>query len=107
MRRDRPPVFMTSPASMKNGTAISGKAVGAVDDVLRDDLRIEDIELNHQRDAADDQREGDRHAERHGAQQRQREDRDRHASRLQFFGFADRDEILFAWPRRSARGQRS
>ncbi len=25
MRRDRPPVFITSPASMKNGTAISGK----------------------------------------------------------------------------------
>ena len=25
MRRDKPPVFITSPASMKNGTAISGK----------------------------------------------------------------------------------
>ena len=25
MRFDRPPVFMISPASMKNGTAISGK----------------------------------------------------------------------------------
>ena len=25
MRRDKPPVFMISPASMKNGTAMSGK----------------------------------------------------------------------------------
>ena len=56
------------------------KAVGPVDDVLRDDLRVEDVELIHQRDAADDQRERDRHAERHGAQQRQREHRDCHAT---------------------------
>ena len=57
------------------------KAVGAVDDVLRDDLRIEDVERMHQRDAADQQRECDRHPDRHGAEQREGEDRDRHAWR--------------------------
>ena len=69
---------MTSPASMKNGTAISGKAVGAVDDVLGDDLGVENVERMHQRDAADDQRKRDRHAERHRAEQREGEDRERH-----------------------------
>jgi hypothetical protein len=82
---------------MKNGTAISGKTVGPVDDVLRDDLRVEDIELIHQGDAADDQRERDRHAKRHSAQKRQREHSYRHVTApLQFFGFTDRDEVLFA-----------
>jgi len=73
------------------------KAVGPVDDVLRDDLRVEDIELIHQRDTADDQRKRDRHAERHGAQQRQREHRDRHAKApLWLFRFPHCDEVLSA-----------
>ena len=56
------------------------KTVGPVDDVLRDYLRVKNVELIHQSDAADDQRECDRHAECHGAQQRQREHRDCHAA---------------------------
>ena len=55
------------------------KAVGAVDDVLGDDLRIEHVQRMHQRDAADDQRKCDRHAQRHGAEQREGEDGERHA----------------------------
>src|ERR1700709_1910559 len=54
------------------------KAVGAVDDVLRHDLGIEHPDRAHQRDAADDQSERDRHTERHGAEQGEGEDRDRH-----------------------------
>jgi hypothetical protein len=42
------------------------------------DLRVEDIERMHQRDAADQQRERDRHPDCHGAEQRQCEDRDGH-----------------------------
>ena len=82
------------------------KAVGPVDDVLRDDLRVEDVELIHQRDAADDQRERDRHAERHGAQQRQREHRDCHAmARLTALRIPARRRDPLRWRRRSARGQ--
>ena len=52
--------------------------VGAVEDLLRDDLAVVDAEVRHQRDAADDQRERDRHADRHGAHQRHEEDGDGH-----------------------------
>ena len=48
------------------------EAVGAVDEVLRQDLGVEHVQVPHQRDAADQQRERDRHAERHGAEQRRR-----------------------------------
>ena len=45
------------------------EVVGAVDGVLRDQLRVEHVHVQHQRDAADHQREGDWHAKRHGAEQ--------------------------------------
>jgi hypothetical protein len=54
------------------------EAVGAVDEVLRDDLRIHHVEVIHQGDAADEQRERDRHADRHGTQQREQEDGNGH-----------------------------
>src|SRR4051794_40842713 len=54
------------------------KTIRAVDDVLRHDLGIEHADRAHQRDAADDQRERNRHAERHRAEQGEGEDRDRH-----------------------------
>ena len=57
------------------------KAVGAVDQVLRDDLRVHHVEVVHQRHAADQQRERDRHAERHRAEQRDEEDGDGHGGR--------------------------
>ena len=50
------------------------EAVGAVDHVLRQDLRVEHVQVPHQRDAADEQRVGDGHAQRHGAEQRAEED---------------------------------
>jgi hypothetical protein len=67
------------------------KAVGAIDDVLRHDLRIEHVDRAHQCDAADDQREGDRHAQRHGAEQRKGKDRDGHVR-------PPRDAIRFPLP---------
>ena len=78
MRLARPPRFMISPASMKNGTAISGKLSAPLMMFCATICEVEDVERMHQRDAADDQREGDRHAERHGAEQREGEDRERH-----------------------------
>ena len=39
------------------------EAVGAVDQVLRQDLGIEHVQLPHQRDAAQQQREGDRNTD--------------------------------------------
>ena len=62
----------------EEGDGHQGKTVGAVDDVLGDDLRVENIERMHQRDAADDQRKRDRHAQRHRAEQGESEDRERH-----------------------------
>jgi hypothetical protein len=57
------------------------KAVGAIDDVLRHDLGIEHPDRAHQCDTADDQGKGDRHAQRHGAEQREGKDRDGHILR--------------------------
>jgi hypothetical protein len=37
------------------------------------------LTADHQRDPADDQRKCDRHAQRHGAEQREGEDGERHA----------------------------
>jgi hypothetical protein len=54
------------------------ETVRAVDDVLRDDLGIEYVEGHHQRDPADEQRIGDGHADRHGAEKREGEDGDGH-----------------------------
>ncbi len=54
------------------------KAVGTVDQVLRDDLRVEDVEVIHQRDAAEQQRVRDRHADRHAAEEREQENGDGH-----------------------------
>ena len=54
------------------------EAVGAVDDVLCDDLGVEQIHVVHQGDAADEQGVGDRHSDRHGAEKRADEDRDGH-----------------------------
>ncbi|MGY4365229.1 hypothetical protein ACVW1A_001294 [Bradyrhizobium sp. LB1.3] len=71
-------MFMISPASMKKGNGHQRKAVRAVDDVLRHDLRVEHVDRAHQGDAADEERKGDRHAQRHGAEQRERKDGDRH-----------------------------
>jgi hypothetical protein len=56
------------------------EAVRAVDQVLREDLRIELVEVDHQGDAAGEQREGDRNAERHRPEQRAQEDGDGHSS---------------------------
>jgi hypothetical protein len=56
------------------------EAVGAFDGVLREDLRVEHVHVPHQRGAAGEQREGDRHAERHGAEQRPQEDGDGHVA---------------------------
>ena len=55
------------------------KAVGSVDDVLGQDLRIEHLQLPHQRDAGREQREGDRDAEQHRGDERQEKDGERHA----------------------------
>ena len=55
-------------------------AVGAVDQVLRQDLRVEHPELPHQRRAADEQGERDRDADRHRREQRADEDEERHTS---------------------------
>ena len=55
------------------------EAVGAVDDVLRQDLRIEHLQLPHQGDARGEQRERDRDAEQHRRDQRQDEDGQRHS----------------------------
>ena len=55
------------------------KAVGAFGGVLRQDLRIEHVQVPHQRRAAQQQRERDRHPQRHGAEQRPEEDGDGHA----------------------------
>src|SRR5262245_2025906 len=54
------------------------KAIGAIDDVLCDDLRVEDVQPVHQRDAANDQGKCNRHSERHRAEQRECEYRDGH-----------------------------
>ena len=54
------------------------EAVGAVDDVLGDDLGVEQIHVVHQGDAADEQGVGDRHSDRHGAEKGADEDRDGH-----------------------------
>jgi hypothetical protein len=43
------------------------KAVGAVDHVLRQDLRVEHVEVPHQRGAAQQQGERNGHAQRHRA----------------------------------------
>jgi hypothetical protein len=53
-------------------------AVGAVDQVLRQDLRVEHAELPHQRGPAHQQGERDRDADRHRREQRADEDEDRH-----------------------------
>ena len=74
MRFDRPPVFMISPASMKNGTAEEEKLSAPLMIVLRDDLGIEDVHIEHQGDAAEQQGIGDRHPDRHGAKERADED---------------------------------
>ncbi len=65
------------------------EAVGAGDEVLRDDLRVHHVELVHERDAAHEQRERDRHSERHGAQKREQEDGDGHDGLRQRFLPAD------------------
>ena len=54
------------------------EAVSAVENVLCDDLGIEDVEIEHQRDAAEQQGVGDRHADGHGPQERTDEDCNRH-----------------------------
>ena len=55
-----------------------GKAVNAVDDVLRDDLRIHHVHVEHQRNAADEQRKRDGHADCHGRRGASDEDDDGH-----------------------------
>jgi len=45
------------------------EAVGPLHQVLRQDLRVEVVQLQHQRHARDQQRVGDGHAQRHGQQQ--------------------------------------
>ena len=52
------------------------EAVRALDQVLREDLGIEEMQVGHERDAAHQQRERDRDAERHQqhAAEKQRED---------------------------------
>ena len=62
----------------EEGDGHQGKTVGAVDDVLGDDLGVENIQRMHQRDAADDQRERNWHPQRHRAEQGEGEDRDGH-----------------------------
>ncbi|MNT34513.1 hypothetical protein D3C72_1704990 [compost metagenome] len=52
--------------------------VDALQHVLREDLRIEIAQVQHQRDARSEQRKGDGHAERHRAQQRADKDKDSH-----------------------------
>ena len=52
------------------------EAVGAFDQVLRQDLRVEKLEMPHQSHAAHQQRVGDRDAEGHGAEQGAEKDRD-------------------------------
>src|SRR5439155_18364444 len=54
------------------------EAVGALDGVLREDLRVEHPHVPHQRGAAGEQRERDRDAQCHGAQQRAQENGDGH-----------------------------
>src|SRR5207253_4193688 len=49
------------------------KAVGAVDQVLRDDLRVHHVQMKHEGNTADEQRERDRHSDRHRAEQREQE----------------------------------
>ncbi len=50
------------------------EGIGARDHVLSDDLGIEHAHVPHEHDAAEHQREGDRHADCHGAEQRNDED---------------------------------
>ena len=66
------------------------EAVGAVDDVLGDDLGVEHVELQHQGDAAEQQRVGDRHAQRHRTQERSQKDQDDHRRPLTGSWSADR-----------------
>ena len=73
---------MISPASMKNGTAISGKLSAPLMMFCATICGVEHVDAMHQRDAADQQRKGDRHAERHRAEQRAQEDEDGHRGLL-------------------------
>jgi hypothetical protein len=57
------------------------EVVRADDHVLRHDLAVEIPEPQHERERADDKREGNRHAQRHGSEQGNEENDDRHSSR--------------------------
>src|SRR5882672_3967147 len=54
------------------------EAVGTFEQLLRQDRGVELPLCRHQRQRAHQQRERDRHAKRHGTEQRERENRDRH-----------------------------
>jgi hypothetical protein len=45
----------------------------AVDQVLRDDLRVDDVELEHQRHGGQQDGEGDRYADEHAERERSEE----------------------------------
>ena len=53
---------------------------------LGEDLGVEAVEVEHQRDAAHQEGEGDGHAERHQGEQRGDEDEDGHAGRSHWCG---------------------
>ena len=54
------------------------KAVGTIDHVLRQDLRVKQVQMPHQRHAADEQCKRDGDADAHGDQQGAQEDGDGH-----------------------------
>ena len=52
----------------EEGNSQQRKAVGAFDDVLRQNLRIEHVHVPHQGGAAQQQRKSDGNAQRHGGE---------------------------------------
>ena len=66
----------------EEGHRHENEVVGSVDGVLGDQLRIEHSHVQHQRNAANHQGKGDRHAERHGAEQRSEKNGNDHVNLL-------------------------
>ncbi|KAF5297522.1 hypothetical protein FQA39_LY19260 [Lamprigera yunnana] len=74
MRRDRPPAFISSPGRMKKGTASSGKLSNPPAGFAQQ-LRVEKIQVPHQRHTGQDQRMRNRHANDHAANQHRQENK--------------------------------
>src|SRR5215213_2997889 len=55
------------------------EVVRPFDELQRDDLAVEDAHVEHKGEAAHHERESDRHTNRHGAAEREQEDRDGHS----------------------------